>query len=83
MSISASVKHNNMLPVSGHTYRDFICVSVFKVLLHYGDDCVLKVPLIQRRNHRLIHTVFLSKHKINTTFWYFIHCMVNLNYYAN
>lgn len=45
------------------SYRYFICVAVLKVLLHYGGDCLLKVPLIQRGDHSLIHTVFLTKHK--------------------
>lgn len=45
-----------------HTYRYFICICVLKVLLHYGGDGLLKVPLIQRGDHRLIHTVFLSTH---------------------
>lgn len=42
------------------TYRYFICVCMFKVLLHYGGDSLLKVPLIQRGNHGLIHTISLS-----------------------
>lgn len=45
------------------SYRYFVCVAVLKVLLHYGGDCLLKVPLIQRGDHSLIHTVFLTKHK--------------------
>lgn len=34
---------------------------MFKILLHYGGNSLLEVPFIQRGDHCLIHTVFLTK----------------------
>lgn len=46
-------------------YHHFLCVCVLKVFLHDGCDCLLKVPLVQREDQRLIHAVFLSKHRLS------------------
>ena len=53
-------KHQAMNVIPKYAYRYFICVPMFKILLHNWSNGLLKVIFIQWRNNGFINTAFLS-----------------------